>query len=296
MTLLKSMVAVPLALVLVVGALGCGSPADQSTAQTTAPVNDLDAEGIIAKTISAHNNVETLQMDMSMSMDMSTTGAEQPMDVTMKMDADGSMDMPSRKMYLAMDIDMEVPFVGQQQVSSDMYMMDGWMYMKVKTAVAPDEWMKVKLDDQLWDQQNQLAQQIDVLKGAVELSSLGSESVNGIDCYVISVKPNMSSISELVGSQLPDNSGTEFMEKIDFDKVIKNLSIKQWISKTDFLPVKSETSMVFEMTAEDVGSASDAFDKMSMTMATVVTYSGYNDPITITLPSEAATAQDKTGS
>jgi len=77
----------------------------------------------------------------------------------------------------------------------------------------------------------------------------------------------------------------------DFEDMIKNLSIKIWVAKDTFFPMKAETIMKMVITAEDMGEmAGEEEGEMTMDMETTVTYRNYNQPVSIVLPGEAQDA------
>ncbi len=104
-------------------ALGCG--------QATEPA----AQDVVEKAVAAYSSVQTVKMDMSMSMNMEAVGGEQPTNIRMDMDADGSMNVKETELSLTMTADMDIPEMGNQNLSTDIYVVDGWMYMKMDIPV-----------------------------------------------------------------------------------------------------------------------------------------------------------------
>ncbi len=280
---LKRLAAAQLALIILLVVMGCGTG-------TATPLSPRD---IAANAVSAYGNVKTARMDLTMSMDMATTGGKQPVNVSVDVTGTGAFNIPANQAHLTLNMSTQLPSpVGTQKMSTDMYMMDGWMYMKMDVP-GVGGWFKMKTGADVWSGQNQLAQQIELLKSALEVTSLPDETVNGISCYVLSVKPDMAALAGLVNSQLQQQaSGAQLPESLDYSKVIKDLTVKEWLSKKDYLPVKSSVKMAFEMNAADVGATANDFDKMTMNMMALVTYSGYNEPLSITLPADATSARE----
>ncbi len=108
-------------------ALGCG--------QATEPA----AQDVVEKAVAAYSSVQTVKMDMSMSMNMEAVGGEQPINVRMDMDADGSMNVKETELSLTMTADMDIPEMGNQNLSTDIYVVDGWMYMKMDIPVVGEQ-------------------------------------------------------------------------------------------------------------------------------------------------------------
>ena len=167
--------------------------------------------------------------------------------------------------------------------------------MRIGLPQGGEQWMKMKLNNELWTAQNQLSQQIEFLKTAIEVTLLGSEKVDGVDCYVLQIKPNMEALTKWVLSQQQQQSGIGGIDlsKLDLAKLFKTISIKEWIAKDTYPPpVKAAMDVVLEMLPEDVGATAEDFEKMTMDMKGPVKYYDYNKPVTIELPQEALNAQE----
>ena len=193
------------------------------------------------------------------------------------------------------NVNIDIPGAGKQDISMGMYIVNGWMYMRIGLPQGGEQWMKMKLNNELWTAQNQLSQQIEFLKTAIEVTLLGSEKVDGVDCYVLQIKPNMEALTKWVLSQQQQQSGIGGIDlsKLDLAKLFKTISIKEWIAKDTYPPpVKAAMDVVLEMLPEDVGATAEDFEKMTMDMKGPVKYYDYNKPVTIELPQEALNAQE----
>jgi hypothetical protein len=278
MSFRKMLLVATTALAISILAAGCG----QAT--------ELTAQEVVTKVINAYSSVQTVKMDSTMSMTMETTGGEESLDVQMDMVVNGSMNVKDTGLSLTMTMDMDIPVIGKQTISSDVYIVDDWVYTKVDVPGVGDRWIKTKLDSAAWAQQDQLARQIEFLKTAIAVTSAGSETVDGVECYVLEIKPDMAMLMAFITSQMGQEAHVDLPEDVDFAEMFKSLTIKEWIAKDSYLPVKADMQMVMEINAEDLGETSADFDKMTMDMSVVMKYSDYNQPVTIVLPAEAANA------
>jgi hypothetical protein len=143
----------------------------------------------------------------------------------------------------------------------------------------------------MWQQQDQVEQYIRLLATAVEVDYKGTETVNGIECYVFELEPNMDTLQELLAQEtasgmLMDLSG------IDLAELYKELSVKEWLAKDNYQLQRTEVKIVMEMSPEDVGATSDAFDKMTIDMNMGMRFYAYNQPFSIELPPEALDAEE----
>jgi hypothetical protein len=137
------------------------------------------------------------------------------------------------------NVNIDIPGAGKQDISMGMYIVNGWMYMRIGLPQGGEQWMKMKLNNELWTAQNQLSQQIEFLKTAIEVTLLGSEKVDGVDCYVLQIKPNMEALTKWVLSQQQQQSGIGGIDlsKLDLAKLFKTISIKEWIAKDTYPPL-----------------------------------------------------------
>ena len=273
---------VPIILVVAALAAGCGG----------ATATPLTAQEIAGNAVSAYQSVKTVKIGMDMVMALNMEGAQQPMKIDMKASATGSLDVTNTRMNMLMNVDMTMPVVGNQKTSTDMYIVDNWLYMKVFVPVVGDQWMRMKLSPEMWQQQNQLDRQIQVLKTAIKVTSLGEETVDGTLCYVLSVTPDMAALAGFLASEMQQGSTTDFLENADLSRLFKSVVIKEWVSKQDYLPMKLDMRMGLEMLPEDVGAKSTDFTRMAMEMSIVGKYYDYNKPLDITLPAAAAGAKE----
>lgn len=281
MTFRKTMLVALTALAVSILAIGCGQ------------AKDLTAQEVADKAVTAYTSVQTVKMDSTMSMTMEAIGGEEPMDIQMDMDMNGSMNVKDTELYMTMTMDMDIPVIGKQSMSSDIYIVDDWMYTKVDVPGVSDQWIKVKLDSATWVQQDQLAQQIEFMKTAIGVTSTGSETVDGVDCYVLEIKPDMATLMDFVASQMGEEASLDLPEDVDLAGMFKSLTVKEWISKDSYLPVKVDMQLIMEITAEDLGETPAEFDKITMEMSIVIKYFDYNKAVSIVLPSGAANAVEQ---
>jgi hypothetical protein len=255
---------------------------------------ELSAQEITTNAVSACPEIDTFRMDMNITADIEVIGGNEPGRFTMLENLTGSVNLPSTEMQMTGNVNIDIPGAGKQDISMGMYIVNGWMYMRIGLPQGGEQWMKMKLNNELWTAQNQLSQQIEFLKTAIEVTLLGSEKVDSVDCYVLQIKPNMEALTKWVLSQQQQQSGIGGIDlsKLDLAKLFKTISIKEWIAKDTYPPVKAAMDVVLEMLPEDVGATAEDFEKMTMDIKGQVKYYDYNKPVTIELPQEALNAQE----
>lgn len=278
---------------LVLGLAACGGDGDKVTdgTQTSAPAKGAISKDTLLKKVSELNTgFRTCELVMDMTMSMEGWDGEEEEEISMEIAMNGSaaMDLPAKKMKMIMDMTMDVPEEMQdpevpESITMEMYMMDNTMYMNMgeefggwmKMAIPESEWGTV------WEQQDIMNQQTDLLLSAYNVEIVGEKTVNGVKCYEVTMEPDLKQVMELFGAQMGDYMPDE-MDASDIEEamdMIKNLSIRQWYDKETFLPVRAEMSLSFEDEGENT--------TVDMSMEMNMKYSRVNKPVTIELPEEA---------
>jgi hypothetical protein len=273
----RLILALSLALVLSLAVIGCdrGLPQDE-------------IDRIIDNVTSAQS--DTMKMDMDMDVTMTVKGGASPGQMTMTGTGSGVMDMVNHKMQMAMDMSMDIPEMGVQAFATESYLVGEWMYTSFEIPELGEQWLKTALTPDVWEQQNQLAQQIEFLKTAVKVKSLPDEAVDGTNCYVFEVEPSLEALGDLL-SQQSSVIGMDFSQ-LDLADLFKEMRIKEWIAQDSYQVLKSEVYIQMQIKPADVGASEADFDTMVMDMNIAVRLYDYNQPVSIELPAEALDAQE----
>ncbi len=250
---------------------------------------ELTPQEIVSKSVTANSDIESCKLDMTMSIAAEATGAKQPVNFNMSVDADGAIDSADQEMQLTMNMKMNL--LGQTKIETavELYAVDGWMYTKL---AMPSMWTKTKLTDEMFRKQNLTTQQIEFLKAATNVNSLGTEVVDGTTCYVLSITPDAQSLLQWLSQQGSLDSQGLDLDKLNILNAVKKLSVKEWIAKDTFLIRKVDIELAFEITPGDVGAPAGEFDKMTMDMTLAMRLFDYNVPVAITLPPDALSARE----
>jgi len=246
-----------------------------------------DLEELVNDVLVANAEVETVRFDMNTTTKMEVIGGPQPDGATMVGEGTGAIDSTKKEMQIIMDMDIDVPGKAKQSMPMESYLVDGWMHIKVSVEEKGAQWMKMQLPDEMWDSQSAISQQIELLQTAKEVNFLGSEDVNGMDCYVVEMVPSAEALNKMLSQmQMPDIEGADFSH-LSFADMIKEMSFKQWIAEDGYLIMKSETHVLMEISSEDVGATVDEFQKITADQTSVMLFYDYNEPVSIKLPAEA---------
>jgi len=246
-----------------------------------------DLEQLVNDVLVANAKVQTVKFDMNTTTKMEMIGGPQPEGATMVGEGTGAIDSANREMQLIMDMDIDVPGKAKQSMPMESYLVDDWMHIKVSVEEKGAQWMKMPLPDEMWDSQSAISQQIELLQTAKEVNFLGSEDVNGMDCYVVEMVPSAEALNKMLSQmQMPDIEEADFSH-LSFADMIKEMSFKQWIAEDGYLIMKSETHVLMEISAEDVGTTVDEFQKITADQTSVMLFYDYNEPVSIELPADA---------
>jgi hypothetical protein len=282
-TMIRKILLLSLALVLALALLGCAEKEETLTPE--------QIDQIVIDAANALAEAETYAFDMDASETIDVIGGTEPGTMSLAADATGVIDNANKEMQLGMNMTMNVPEEDQQQMGMEIYIVDEWVYVRMSIPEVGEEWMKMELTPEMWGLWEQVDQQVELLETATEVKFVGSEVVNGIQCYVFDIMPDMEQLAEyLAQQQVMLGMGLAEMENLEelLDKT--SLSIEEWIAKDSSLLMKAQANMRVEVTPDDVGATPEDFDKMTMDLSMDMTVYDYNQPVSIELPPEALEA------
>jgi outer membrane lipoprotein-sorting protein len=278
---LKKLLLLSLALVLsftLVFSIGC---------KEKLPQEEIDQ--IIAGATAA--SYDTVSFDMDLPMTVKAEGGSEPGTMTAEMSGTGAIDILNRAMQMTMGMEISVPGTGSQEISAEIYVLEGWMYTGVDIPGVGENWMKIELTEPVWQQQVQVEQFVELLATAVEVDYKGTETVNGVECYVFEIEPNMDTLRDLL-LQETSSLGMMDLSGLDVAELYQELSVKEWLAKDSYLLQRTEVEMTMEVSPDDVGATSDDFEKMSIDIKMTTRFYAYNQPFNVVLPPEALDAEE----
>lgn len=280
---------------------GGTNPVTQTATATTSPAavqpEDVDIPKLLEDALNATSNLTTFKMVMEYNMDTETIGGTEAGKMAMQATSDMQINIPEKKMamIMTMTMDMEMGADDPSQMPIDttmeMYTVDGWAYTKINIPMMGDQWMKVKMTDEDFAEQSQIGDMSQFLESAVDYEIVGSEVLNGVDCYIVKVTPEMNVMMDWAMSQQQTGSTPELTED-DMDNAFKSFEVKAWIAKDSKLMMREMITMSMEIGSEAAG---DNFEKMIMNMSGKMDFYDHGKPITITLPPEALNAPEMPG-
>ncbi len=143
--------------------------------------------------------------------------------------------------------------------------------------------MKEEVSEEWWEESQQMGwgeSQIELLEAA-QVEVISSERVDGIDCYVLEVTPDLEQLWQLSNhlhfDEVPDVT-EEYLQEI-----FRSFSVKQWVAKDTYFLMKAEIDIAEEFPPDEAGPS-------TVDIAMVLLCYNYNQPVTIELPPEAEEA------
>ena len=254
------------------------------------------AQSIVNAAVKASAKQTSFQSEITSALVIQANGGTNPGTMHLTVQGSGDVDVTGKKTYLALDLNLLTPSQEQQQLAMDVYIADGWQYVKIPMGDAGDKWVKIALPGDWAASGSQVAQQADLLKNATQATLAGTEVLDGIDCNIISASPDIPTLIKLILAQaqtqytigLADADLTSF----DLTKVIKSVTLKEWIAKDTSLFQKTEATIVMQLTPADTGSDATSFDTIDLQISMGLKFSNYGKTLTVVIPQDALNAQE----
>ncbi|MCJ7425661.1 MAG: hypothetical protein MUO17_00710 [Dehalococcoidales bacterium] len=253
------------------------------------PQEEMDQ--IIADAVAA--GYYTVSFDMDFPMTITAEGGSDPGTMTADTSGTGAIDTISQAMRMTLTMAIGAPGTESQNVSAEIYVVEGWMYTGASITDEGMQWAKMALTEPLWQQQDQVGQYAELLATAVEVKYKGTETVNGVECYVFELEPDMDTLGDLLVT-VTSSLGLVNLSGLDLAALYQELSVKEWLAKDSHLLQRTEIEIVMEISPEDVGATSDDFEKMTMDIGMTMRFYAYDQPFTVVLPPEALAAEEVT--
>jgi hypothetical protein len=270
---------------------GCGGNAGEMEG-TAGGLTAQELHQVVADAMEAVKNATSYKFSLDMDINAEAIGGSQAGKMGMSMENDGVTDIAANQMQIDMEMFVEQEGQGSQSMSAKVYMLTDWMYMKMKISGMGEQWVKTPVTEEVREAYNldMVNQQLAPLESMGEIKFLKYESVDGSQCYVLEIVPDLASMKEWLEQQQMTSDTFDWSKVENLGDIFKELSYTIWISKDTKLIKKMKMTMSLEMTPELAGVSETNFDKMTMDVEMGMTIKDYNKPISIVLPKEAENA------
>jgi hypothetical protein len=172
-------------------------------------------------------------------------------------------------------------------IALEEYLLNGIMYIKMD-----GNWTVMKLPAAAaWSQQNTMEQQVNMFKQS-DLTVMGSEIVDGQDCYKVRAKMDMSAIAGQQSGGMASYTPMSSTNDTDLFRDV-TLNVYYWITKDEYLLKKMDMLEVFTLDPQSLGLPAKGPERQEMRIIseTSMLFEGFNESVNIVLPPEARNAQ-----
>ncbi len=173
-------------------------------------------------------------------------------------------------------------------IALEEYLVNDTLYMKMD-----GNWTSLKMPSvaDTWSRQNTMAQQVEMFNQS-RLSLIGSEMVEGQDCYKVRAEMNLSTIADRLSGEV---TSLVPIEGMNYSELFRNMSLDvyYWISKDTHLLKKTDVREVFTVPVQSlVLPANESGDsEMRIISEVSMIFEDFNESVNIKLPAEASKAQ-----
>lgn len=251
---IKAIVPFLMLIILLVGCTACCG------GQSLVP-NGMTAAALAEASMATEDGVDTYKFDGVVSMTVEGQ--------TLAVDVTGIVDERNREMYISMGS-------SEQGGNTELYVVDGWMYMKSIGLNMTATWNKTPLTDDIWQQRDLPQQQIATLNDLTQADYLSTEAVGTTECYKLEIIPELERmIIWVIGEEGLENMGPD----TDLEEIFSDYSMSVWIAADTYYIIKTsiQANMIVDL----------ELMVMTMTQSITLSRSHLNEPVSIELPQEA---------
>ncbi len=282
----RSILAISLALVITASIASCTGKTEEEELPST--------QAIVYGVIESFDSIKAYQFDIDIIQDQVGEAEGEIFERAVTINNSGILDLENMQMRANLSMKAVEHGKGEMVEAVEMYIVDNVMYAKPEAPGEESVWMKSELPAETWEMMkgiSGLENYRDLLETA-QVEVIGSENVNGVDCYVLQLTPEIAQLWRSVG---PGGIGEgkiapTIPENFLLD-IFQSFSIKLWIAKGTYFITKTEIDMITELTPE-VQEYFGEEGEMSMDISLVFRAYNYNQLVSIELPPEAEEATE----
>lgn len=297
------LVILPLILVSVIAPFSfSGCIGDGGTGGVTTPIQNgmsqSQLEALLAESIANQESINTYRFDMDMDMITDIIGGFDAGKMTIFTKSNGATNLASNQMQMNMEMSLVMEGFGDdsgsQDLNYDIYMFPDYTYMRMEVPGMGEQWMKMPTTEDVETNLNadMVGDQLGPLESAMELELLWYEDVDGVDCYVISIVPDMEEFMEWVAQQQGSTQDVDWEEMGMVTDAFKKLEYLCYITQDTSMLKRIIIEMEMEFTAAQAGASASEFETMTMIIKMDMKMYDYNEPFSIDLPDEAQNAME----
>jgi hypothetical protein len=271
-----------LAMVMVLSFTACGEGTEKEAGIPS-------AQEIIDGVIESFDNIKTYQFDLDMTMHATGKEKDEAVEHTMTMNNSGTLDFDNLQMKVALSGGSD-----DEMMKVEMYVIDGMMYAKPEAPGEEPMWIKSKAPAEAWGSLSGVSglNNYQALLQTAQVEVIGSDRVEGIDCYVLKLTPEMGELYQTAMDPTGGGGTGQVLPPVPeelLQDIFRNFSVKQWVAKDTYFLMKVEIDMALETPPDLLEYLNEEGVKSVDITISFLAYN-YNQPVTIVLPSEAEEA------
>lgn len=263
------------------------SSAENSTSNLTVSQEKMNESALKSLLVNATSNFASYQFQMELNQTTELFNLSNPPEkqtIHIRSFGVGSLNTTNQSLKLVL-ASLAVPLddkINATATALEEYLQNDTVYMKIDGS-----WTRMSLSvPDLWAAQDQ-AGQLELLNQS-NITISGSETVEGKDCYKISVVPAMQSYAKAA-----DQAGS-LLGALNLIQLFNNstMDLTYWIDKESLLLAKAEQAITLDLDPASLGLPlkGPAEQRMRIKTESTIYYRDYNKSVQITLPPEAKNA------
>jgi hypothetical protein len=240
----------------------------------------LSADQVMENAVAAQADVESFRLDATL-----TASVEDPEagTTTVSLDADCAVDLEDAEIEAIADLSLDM--TGMNIAAEiEAYVVDNYAYMMM-SLMGQTTWTKQPVPADIWETVEGSQSQLEGLLGSVDAEVVKEEKVNGVNCYVVEIAPDLGQLQQALMDQ--PGLGEDLGEMPDLESMVEELSFKLWVAKDTYFLSKAKINITLNMADETAGIPAGTVD-LSLE---IVAYD-YNQSISIELPPGAESAEE----
>jgi len=249
------------------------------------------AQEIVDGAVESFDNISTYQFEMDMTMYTTGEAVGEAIEHTVTMVNSGTLDLENQQMKTDLSMD-----AGDEMMRVESYIIDGMVYAKPEAPGEEPGWIKSEAPAEYWEMMTAVSgikNYIELLKTA-QVKVIGSEQVNGVDCYILQLTPEMAELYQTAMNPVGGVGQAGMLAPVPeelLEDMFRSFSVKEWVAKDTYLLMKAEIDMAIETTPEFKDYLGEEVDVSIDVTISFLAYN-YNQPVTIVVPEEALEASE----
>lgn len=225
----------------------------------TSCAKEPSAQEIINNVIEAQDDIRAYEFELDMSLDATGEINGETIELTIGVAKNAALDLDNKNMKMVETVNCAIPGEDTIKNTVEGYCVDNMVYTMSTEMGQEPEWEKEELSEPDWQQMVQhtffFDHQIELLQTA-EVKVLETEKLEGVDCYVLQLFPDVAQLWQTIMQQtLLGAVGLPMSEELEgaLKETASNFTVKQWVAKDTHFLMKEDIDMAIELPFEALG-------------------------------------------